>query len=148
MFAEQRVGHGPTDVYLPSGTGVLFVLTDTMQSRREIAAIARSQQTLSTNRLFLVIETRMASSYGNVYAVNPFDDAQWEAWTGSFVDDDADTTEVSACGASISVGPTAAIIANLAVWQMIHAITNPEAVDEVSNIFCKPSMLTTERFAA
>lgn len=114
--------------------GVVFLLTDTMDSRRDIF-----DNCVTGSQTFVMIETRMASSYGDVKTVNPFDPEQVTAWLDSLSTDD--DTEVSACGSSISVGPTASIIANLAVWQMIHALTNPEAVDPNIHLHLKPLML-------
>jgi molybdopterin/thiamine biosynthesis adenylyltransferase len=120
--------------------GIVFLLTDTMASRKEIF-----YGCILDKETFLMIETRMASSYGDVNVVNPFDPQQCDRWVNSLVDDDAETTEVSACGSSISVGPTASIIANMAVWQMILFLTDPAAMDPVTNIHLKPLMLTLEK---
>jgi hypothetical protein len=89
-----------------------------------------------------MIETRMASSYGDVNTVNPWDENECKQWLDSLIDDDE--AEASACGASITVGPTASIIANLAVWQFIHFMTNPVAQDPAISIHLKPMMLTLE----
>jgi len=126
---EKDSGAGPFD-------GVVFLLTDTMASRKEIF-----ENCIANSDTFVMIETRMASSYGDIKTVNPFDKKQVTEWFNSLSTDE--DTEVSACGSSISVGPTAAIIANIAVWQMIHALTNPEAVDPSINLHLKPMMMTT-----
>lgn len=115
--------------------GVLFLLTDTMESRKEIY----DNFIEGNNRLLHVIETRMASSYGNVNTFDPYDSVQCERWVGSLINDE--DAEVSPCGASISVGPTASIIANMAVWQFIHLLTNPEASDEQALVHLKPFSL-------
>lgn len=140
-FNNIKVDKNLTD--LTSIEGIVFLLTDTMASRKEI--FEHLIPDANTTKVFLMIETRMASSYGNVFCVNPFDPDQRQAWLNSLVDDDAETTEVSACGASISVGPTASIIANLAVWQMINFLTEPLAMNQITNIFCKPATLGTEK---
>ena len=115
---------------------IVFLLTDTMSSRREIF------DGLIKGKCPFMIETRMASSYGNVYTVNPFDENASQEWIDSLIDDD--DAETSACGASISVGPTAAIIANLAVWQFINFCTNPVAIDKTLEIHLKPTILTAK----
>lgn len=119
--------------------GIVFLLTDTMASRREIFNNVIRQRS-PNNKTVYMIETRMASSYGNIFGVNPFDPAEAEYWLSTLVDDDAETTEVSACGASISVGPTASIIANMAVWQMIMFLNDPVAATTQISMFCKPMM--------
>lgn len=111
---------------------VYFLLTDTMESRRElIGALADCSY---------VIETRMASNYGNVFGFNPLaDEEEWLATLTS--DEDA---EVSACGTSISVGPTAKITANLAVWHLINYLTKPAHNKARTNFYLSPLMVGTE----
>lgn len=123
--------------------GVMFLMTDTMASRKAIYEQLKLTRTHDRQpRPFLVIETRMASSYGNVFAFSPYRRDVAERWFETLGDDDDENMELSPCGTSISVGPTATIIANLAVWQMILSLTNPEAVSPSLNVFLKPTMLT------
>lgn len=111
--------------------GIIFLLTDTMESRRQI------MQGIVNNKLCpLVIETRLASSYGNVFTVNPFDNTAVKQWFSTLVKDE--DAEASPCGASITVGPTVKIIANMAVWQLINFLTDQTAVDQRINITLKP----------
>ncbi len=117
--------------------GTIFLLTDTMESRREIF-----EHCIKGNSdVYRVIETRMASTHGNIYTFDPH--TRGTDWLNTLVDDEQG--EVSACGSSISVGTTASIIANMAVWQFMHAKTNPEAGDEVVNIFLKPLCMSTSK---
>lgn len=89
--------------------GIVFLLTDTMASREEIY-----EHCLKDNiQVISVIETRMASAYGDVYTFDP--NLQGEQWKKTLIKDDE--AEVSTCGSSISVGSTASVIANWAVWQ-------------------------------
>ena len=129
QFINAKVGEdsGPLE-------GIVFLLTDTMASRKEIF------EACIRGKSFLMIETRMASSYGDIKTVNPFNDVECLQWDHSLVSDD--DAEVSACGSSISVGPTASVIANMAVWQMIHFLTDQAAMDTNINIHLKPFMLT------
>lgn len=117
--------------------GVLFLLTDTMESRKEIYNNFIKDNT----RLLYVIETRMASSYGNINTFDPGDPVQSESWVKTLINDE--DAEVSLCGASISVGITASVIANMAVWQFIHLLTNPAANDPQTLIHLKPFSLST-----
>lgn len=94
---------------------VVFLLTDTMSSRKQIwnAGIKYKSRTK------LMIETRMGSDQGRVYVINPTTPAHVRGWeAASNYGDEA--AEVSACGASISVGPTAEFLSGLAVWQLIR----------------------------
>ena len=92
----------------------VFLLTDTMSSRREIFDKCL-QFSFNTD---LVIETRMGMDEGRVYAFNPNDASQVEQWKKTlYSDKDA---EASVCGASSSIIPTAMAIASQAVHTFIH----------------------------
>ena len=124
-------------------SGIVFLMTDTMVSRRQIMKFI-----IETNEGLVsqIIETRMASSYGNVFAFPPLDAKMVKAWEATLIDDKE--AEVSACGTSISVGPTANIIANMAVWKMMVGLLDPEAMDNRTNIFLKPFVTHSEAFHA
>ncbi len=93
---------------------VVFVLTDTMASRKEIwkKGIRYKMRTK------LMIETRMGASEGRVYTVVPTRAPHVKGWEGTLYDDAV--AEVSACGTAITVGPTAEYLSGLAVWQLIR----------------------------
>lgn len=93
---------------------IVFLLTDTMSSRREIWDGALKLRL----RTRLLIETRMGADNGRVYTLNPNKPGHIRAWEETLYTDGE--AEVSACGASVSVGPTAEIISGLAVWQMVR----------------------------
>lgn len=121
---------------------VVFLLTDTMESRRQIwdGALKFRPQTR------LMVETRMGADNGRIYTVNPSRPGDIRGWEETlYTDAEAET---SACGASVSVGPTAGMIAGLAVWQMIRwfSIENG-ADDELDNeiIFSLRPMMTIGR---
>lgn len=106
------IGRAPQDVTV-APQGVVFLLTDTMSSRQEIGNWLRTQYLVER-----VIETRMASSYGDVYSFDPMNNVGMDAWTATLTDDSVG--ETSPCGTSISVGPTASVLSNLAVWEYIR----------------------------
>lgn len=117
--------------------GIVFLLTDTMESRKEIL-----DNSLKYNaKVPLVIETRMALTHGNIYCFNPNNVNQTRQWENTLIPDE--TAEVSACGTALSVGTTANIIANLAVNQMIQYHLHPDAMDDVINIFLQPLITDT-----
>lgn len=93
---------------------IVFLLTDTMASRREIWDRSLKFKLRSQ----LLVETRMGADSGRVYALNPNRPGHIKEWEATLYSDNE--AEVSACGASVSVGPTAEVIAGLAVWQMIR----------------------------
>jgi len=121
---------------------VVFLLTDTMASRKEIWNGALKFK-LRTN---LLIETRMGVDNGRVYTVNPNKPGHIKAWEETLCDDAE--TEVSACGASVSVGPTAEVVSGLAVWQLVRWFAMEQGGDdELENeiIFSLRPMLTISR---
>jgi hypothetical protein len=92
---------------------IVFLLTDTMSSRREIF---NSFLRLNFN-VKLVIETRMGADNGRVYSFCPTNIKQVEEWEKTLYADDV--AETSLCGSSTSVAATAINLATLAVWQML-----------------------------
>lgn len=123
---------------------VVFLATDTMSSRKEIWEKGLKLK-LKTK---LLIETRMGSDNGRVYAINPSKLSHIKAWEATLYSDKE--AETSACGASISVGPTAGIIAGYAVWQMIRWFSIEQGKeDELDNeiIFSlRPTMTISRKF--
>jgi hypothetical protein len=118
--------------------GFLFLLTDTMASRRKIIS---NQDFGPDSMLFHVFETRMASSHGNVFHFSPTNPHQRQAWFDSLISDDEG--EVSPCGTSISVGATASLIANLAVWEFMNFLLDDGCATAQLDVFFKPMLLTT-----
>lgn len=114
--------------------GYMFLLTDTMESRREIYDACIYGNPLLDG----VIETRMASTHGNILFFNPQDDEKSKAWVATLIDDGE--AELSPCGQPMSVGTTASIIANLAVMQYMWAVVDPAAVTPKLDIYLKPFM--------
>lgn len=131
-FKQERV----TDQQLE---GMVFLLTDTMSSRREIIG------NQSFDGVLRVFETRMASTHGNVYSFNPHLSAERDAWFNSLIDDDQ--AEVSPCGSPISVGPTASLIANLVVWEFMNYCLGNCHSGQIDAYF-KPMMLCTKEALA
>lgn len=147
-WAERKVGgtypieliHSKvTPEQFASMTGIVFLMVDSLASRRAMAEALRD----APNPPSLVIDTRMSAAHGNVFTFDVSKLDRYLATLGS--DDDA---EVSGCGSPYSVAPTAAIIANLAVWTYIHAcqfILSPTytlgaspTYDERLDVYLKP----------
>ncbi|HEY9774677.1 MAG TPA: ThiF family adenylyltransferase [Planktothrix sp.] len=125
---------------------IVFLLTDRMDSRKQIF-----ESSIKYNmNVQLMIETRMGVDQGRVYAVNPNDSVHVRAWTKTLCDDVV--TETSACGTKISVGPTAGIIANYAMWALFRWSAlqiNPDGEDKLENeliVSLRPPALMTRFF--
>lgn len=127
--------------------GIVFLMTDTMESRRNIFRALINRYNINQQAYLAplaIIETRMASTHGSVFLINPFDTFMCSQWESTLVkDENVDSIEQSPCGTSISVGATAALIANYAVWQMINCLTNPIGVQPRIDLFFKPVFTAT-----
>lgn len=125
LFGNLRLPH---DDVTPEG--IVFLAVDSFAARLEIA------RTFMPENVFRVFDFRMASTHGNVLSFSP--GSATERWMETLGDDDE--AEVSACGTSISVGPTASLIANIGVWQFINYAVDPAAHDAYVTLFTKPMM--------
>lgn len=121
---------------------VVFLLTDTMASRKEIWEKGLKFK-LGTQ---LLMETRMGADSGRVYALNPNRPGHIRAWEQTlYTDAEAET---SACGASVTVGPTAGIVAGLAVWQFIRWFAIEQGGEDILDneiLLSLRSMMTVAR---
>ena len=92
----------------------VFLLTDTMNSRKEIF----EKLLWYSFETELVIETRMGIKDGRVYAFNPHVPSEVEEWRSTLYTDEE--AEVSLCGSSQSIVTTAQFVASLAVSRLIQ----------------------------
>jgi molybdopterin/thiamine biosynthesis adenylyltransferase len=123
---------------------VVFLLTDTMSSRKEIW-----QRGLKfKQRTRLMIETRMGADSGRIYTVNPCKLPEINGWEGTLYDDKV--AEASACGMSISVGATAGFLAEFAVWQLFRWFAiqqgREDELDHEIIFSLRPPLIVTRRF--
>lgn len=93
----------------------IFILTDTMSSRKEIFENCIKNRALNTD---LIIETRMDADNGRVYVFNPNSPKQVKEWQETLYTDEQATT--SLCGASVSIAPTVSLLSSMAVWKLLH----------------------------
>lgn len=105
-------------------SGVVFILTDTMKSRSEIYKNALKNNV----HVGLVIETRMGTDSGRVYAFDPKDRKQYRNYEDTLYSDEA--AAVSMCGVAQSLAPTAALVASMAVWQLIKFAAGEKVTNE------------------
>jgi len=104
---------------------IVFILTDTMSSRKEIfKEFLRLKFGVEQ-----VIETRMSADSGRIYSFTPTQLSHIESWEATLYDDEE--AEESLCGTSVSVAATAINIATLAVWQMIKGNNGDEVEGEI-----------------
>lgn len=123
---------------------IVFLLTDTMSSRKEIW----NKGLRYKSRTKLVIETRMGKDQGRVYVVNPMKPSQVKAYEGTLYDDEV--AEVSACGTNITVGATAEFLSGLAQTQLIRwnevQQGKEDALDHEIIFGLNPPIFMTRRF--
>jgi len=98
--------------------GVVFMCPDTMKARKEIWTRAMKLQP----RVEVLLECRMGKDSCRVYCVDPTSRKDINGYEKSLYDDEE--TEVSACGAAISVGPTAEFTSALLQWSFIRWFSN------------------------
>ena len=141
---ERQTGSKPAVHTDPVAAGnapdsaVAFLLTDTMESRKEIGAAYKRKF-----RTKALIETRMGTETGYIFTFKPIVPSEMRAWQETPWEDAV--TETSACGTAITVGPTAHLLANLAVWQFIR-IANDQPVDNQVFFCLRPYLIQTTSF--
>lgn len=92
---------------------VIFILTDSMSSRREIY-----ENCLKYNpKCEFCIETRLAATNGRIYSFNPTDIVDQQAWEGTLYSDVE--AERSECGTTLVMGASSSLVASVATWQLI-----------------------------
>jgi len=97
-------------------TGYVFLLTDTMASRKAIW-----QNCLKFNtEVPAVFETRFMSDALQTYVVDPNDVDSADRWEATLCDDE--NAAESACGTSITVGPTVDIVTGFVLWQFMRTV--------------------------
>lgn len=91
-----------------------FLLVDSFETRRAIVEHSL-QFNVQTN---LVIETRLGIDVLRVYCFNPNRREELDAWLETLYA--APRRPANACASPIAVGPTADVVAGIAVWQFIR----------------------------
>lgn len=93
---------------------VVFLLTDTMASRKEIWEGAIRYKP----GVEVMLETRMGASEGRIYSIRPTSPPECRYWEGTLCDDEEASD--SLCGARVTVNGTAVMICAHAVWAFIR----------------------------
>lgn len=104
--------------------GIVFMLTDTMKSRKDIY----NRAIKNNPSIDLLIETRMDLRGGRIYVVDPKNREQTKMYEQTFYSDDE--AEVSACGVSQTVLPSALAITSHAIWKLLNYINGEMVYNE------------------
>lgn len=116
--------------------GIVFLLTDTMKSRKDIY-----YKSIKNNPMVdLLIETRMDLRGGRIYAINPKDRLQTKIYEETLYDDSE--AEISACGVSQTVLPSALAITSHAIWKLLNFINNEPIQNEIIMDFSNEILMT------
>lgn len=99
---------------------VIFLLVDTLTARAEIYDWLERHGAWTK-----CIETRLAATHGDVYSfrTNHF---TGEKWRSELPSDDEIERDVTACGSSVTIGQSAILLANYAVWAFIDLMLDQE----------------------
>ena len=103
--------------------GIVYVLVDSMSARKDIFSALKFNP-----RIELIVETRMSIDCGRIYNVNPMNMEMVQKYEKTLYEDDV--AEVSFCGSSLSIIPTAMNIASLASWSVIKNYRGLEQIFE------------------
>ncbi len=103
--------------------GIVFVLTDTMESRKTIWESSVRYQL----KVDLMIETRMEAEGGRIYAIKPAMPNQIAAYEKTLYSDAE--AEESPCTRR-AIAPTVATLAGMAVFTMINFANNKKFANE------------------
>ena len=114
----------------------IFMLTDTMKSRKDIY----NRAIKNNPSIDLLIETRMDLRGGRIYVVDPKDREQTKMYEQTFYSDDE--AEVSACGVSQTVLPSALAITSHAIWKLLNHINGEIVYNETILDFSNEIVMT------
>ena len=116
--------------------GIVFMLTDTMKSRKDIYYKAIK----NNPNVDLLIETRMDLRGGRIYVIDPKNLNHIKRYEETFYGDDE--AEVSACGVSQTVLPTALGITSHAIWKLLDYINGELVYNETVLDFSNEIVMT------
>lgn len=106
--------------------GIVFLLTDTMSSRRDIV----TPMNININ-IKLVIETRLDPECGYVNTFNPINKKHHKFYIDSLFDDDAKPEIVSACGTRQTIGHVVDILAGTAMCEFVKWVNEQKIGKQV-----------------
>lgn len=115
---------------------VVFAMVDSMSGRKAIFDAARYSPFIK-----LVVDSRMASDYGTLLTYSSIDFESTTRYEATLFSDDDAHVETSACGTSITVGPTGDIINGYAVWAFINHANDTTPLREIAMAGRDPNLL-------
>jgi hypothetical protein len=119
--------------------GIVFVLTDSMKSRKDIYEKACK----FNPGVKLMIETRMDLKGGRIYTIDPSNLDHIKAYEGTLYTDE-EVIEPSGCRVSQTIVSSGMGIISLAMWQMINFVNNTPNTNEILVDFENAYFLNTK----
>ena len=107
-------------------SGIVFVATDTMKSRKEIYDAAG----IGNINIKRWIEMRLDLSFIRLYSIRPANYKEHLEYVNSLYDQD-EVLSVSACGISQTAFPTASFLASISVWEMLNYLNDNNDYNEI-----------------
>ena len=105
---------------------VVFCMVDSMAVRRQVFESMRHHL-----RTSLVVDSRMGVDTAQLLTYRPRDEVSMRAYEATLFSDEDANVPVSACGSTITVGPTGDIISGYAVWHFIKHVAGEPVEREV-----------------
>lgn len=118
---------------------VVMMMADSMKVRRQLFEAVKWNPNVK-----LVIDSRMGADTAFLYTYRPGNRQSLKSYEGTLFSDDDAHVEVSACGTSISVGPTSDIISGLATWMFIRHAAGEEVEPALGLGARQPSIVIME----
>lgn len=94
--------------------GIIVVMVDTMEGRSSIWHDCIKAKP----HVKFMVEARMGADQGRIYSVNPHSQEHIDRYEETLYSDEE--AEVSACGASTSVGATSEVLGGAAAWMVMR----------------------------
>lgn len=106
--------------------GVVFLLTDTMNSRKEIVEAMQINPNIK-----IVIETRLDPECGYVHTFHPLDSVQYKFFVDTLFKDEDFPEVVSACGTRQTIGHVVDILAGTAMCEFVKFVNEQKIGNQI-----------------
>jgi len=98
------------------------MLVDDMNTRKELW----EAHVKFNPKVKFMIEARMGTHHGQIFTIKPLDMDDINMWESLWFPNEDVVEDVTACGASQTMCPTASIMAGYMAWQFVQAMNDEE----------------------
>lgn len=106
--------------------GIVFVATDTMESRKEIYEAGG----MGNPNIVRWIEMRLDLAFVRLYSIRPATYQEHKGYMNTLYSSD-EVAVMSACGISQTAFPTASFLASMSVWEMLNTLNGEPPYNEI-----------------